>query len=84
MADKKPLWKLMLVAGRQGMNLNGRVEDAEAARLRAIADEIVPEEAPLLGGLFLSTDEHASWKQRMAIRAALLQAAAEAEGRINA
>jgi hypothetical protein len=76
MTDKKPLWKLMLAAGRQGMNLNGRVEDGEAARLRAIADEVAPEE---------SEPDRASlawirWSGEQRIRAKLLQAAAEAEG----
>jgi hypothetical protein len=55
-----------------------------AAMLRAIADEAVPEEPePPCTGLFYTHKEELSWErwmQRMATRQRLLDAADEAEG----
>ena len=82
MADKKPLWEVMIAAGSQGKALNGRVEDGEAARLRAIADVVVPEEPKPADFIHSSVEAliaSAQWEQRMATRALLLAEAERAE-----
>jgi hypothetical protein len=93
MADKKPLWEIMRDAydtsivpieiikasdPQTGNDLTDRV--GIAAELRALADEVLPEESitPMLPDGYDVT--RAKWEQRMATRALLLKAAAEAEG----
>ena len=77
----------MLTAGRQGMDLNGRVEDAEAARLRAIAAEVAPDSETPLDHEIATYGLHVAWIRWAAkyeTRVLLLQAAAEAEESANA
>jgi hypothetical protein len=90
--QKKPaLWKVMRDAYDNAAEFVRGEEDGDlidrtgyAAELRAIADEVVPEE-PVLNKDRYSTEDYwiyvqAQWEQRTATRARLLKAAAEAEG----
>jgi len=91
MADKKPLWEVMADAAiasevEHPIDLERRM--ASAAMLRALADEVAPEESrpePDKGMMPGGTRMYyhaklAQWEQRMATRALLLKAADEAEG----
>jgi hypothetical protein len=88
MADKKPLWEVMLNAKIQYTRTNSSPTygGEEAARLRALADEVVPEEpkpdyyVDTDMGWMVNAPATYRWEQRMATRALLLKAAAEAEG----
>jgi hypothetical protein len=74
----RPLWEVMIAAGLQGTGLNGRVEDGEAARLRAIADVVAPEEETPGFNLGQSLAWQ-RWAERQRIRALLLAEAERAE-----
>jgi len=86
MADPKPLWEVMQSAYLAGRKPGFTDCHGYAAELRALADEVVPEEPeppstdhhPWPGAYQLMSDSR--WEQRMATRALLLKAAAEAEG----
>jgi hypothetical protein len=87
MADKKPLWEIMrdahFAAKHQSFFVSQGPRMGYAAELRALADEVVPEEPTTLllpEGYDVTV---AKWEQRMATRAKLLQAVAEAEGESN-
>jgi hypothetical protein len=92
MADRK-LWEVMADAYCNANNMptsrTGMMRSGIAAELRALADEVVPEEprpGPDKGMMPGGTRMYyhaklAQWEQRMATRALLLNAAAEAEGR---
>jgi hypothetical protein len=89
MADHRPLHLLMRDAYTKAVQTSpGRRVDGEAAMLCALANEVVPEEPKpepdkgmMPGGTRMYYHAKlAQWEQRMATRALLLQAAAEAEG----
>jgi hypothetical protein len=87
MADKKPLWEVMqeahvndvgVLADVYGNEYQGTADrETYAAILRAIANEVVPEE---VGDPFDDIETMHHIDSRMETRARLLQAAAEAEG----
>jgi hypothetical protein len=81
MADKKPLWEVMLTAKIQYTRTNSSPTygGEEATRLLAIADVVVPEEPR--PGVFDDGYTCGARDARLDIRAKLLQAAAEAEER---
>jgi hypothetical protein len=85
MADRK-LWAVMRDAydeSDDGTRNDWKVRHGYAAELRAIADEVVPEEPePCQSAMAFSAwiEKSVRWEQRMATRAKLLKAAAEAEG----
>jgi hypothetical protein len=76
MADKKPLWRVIHDAISPGGGVGGFLLAKYARMFRTLADEVAPEEQV--------PDWEPAYKlyerqQRMATRALLLQAAAEAE-----
>jgi len=78
MADKK-LWEVMRNADS---SVTSDYSSPEARILRALVDEVLPAEPwPQAPPLFHLNERRIEWRQRMAIRAKFLQAAAEAEGR---
>jgi hypothetical protein len=81
--NNRPLWEVMIAAGLQGNALNGRVEDGEAARLRAIADVVAPEEPAPIRDQYLTERfwfmVYTVWEERQRIRALLLAEAKRAE-----
>jgi hypothetical protein len=86
--QQKPLWLIMDNASWDRMKQGAYApQDIRAAELRAIADEVVPEEPEPDAyvntdiGWIVNTPEMHKWEQRMATRDLLLQAAAEAEGK---
>jgi hypothetical protein len=91
MADKK-LWEIMrdayFAAKHQSFFVSQGPRMGYAAELRAIANEVVPEEPKPVFYFYVDTDmglmenipARHRWEQRMATRAKLLKAAAEAEG----
>jgi len=100
MADKKPLWEVMYQASEGvllGCSADAPVEvfqaalnqaerEQKAAELRALADEVAPEEPMPFAGQLHEPDtyqahEQIRWQQRMKIRQRFLDAAAEAEGK---
>ena len=84
MADKKPLWEVMRDAYKEsddGTRNDWKMRHGYAAELRALVDEVLPEEPwPQAPPLFHLNERRIEWRQRIAIRAKFLQAAAEAEG----
>jgi hypothetical protein len=84
MADKKPLWEVMRDAAEEVPEWVPNLDGCRyAAELRAIADEVVPEEPePWLGETAYSTDSPsltAAYRERQRFRQRLLDAAAKAE-----
>jgi hypothetical protein len=86
MTDKKPLWRVMHDASSPGGGVGGFLLAKYARMLRALADEVAPEEPRpdfyvyTDMGLMENTAARHRWEHRMTTRAKLLKAADEAEG----
>jgi hypothetical protein len=81
MADKKPLWEVMLAACLQAADdCPDQVNACYAAEIRALADHVLPErQEPPISPHMGNFAANAIWRERMGIRALLLAEAERAE-----